>query len=1522
MNNQYKIIVSNKKLFKEVILDGQGTMKLGTTKDCGLRLSKDMFFSEFELTFENNGDEWAVNCDDSIYIYADGVMKLASKTLTHGDNFAIKYQESNQEIFKVSFMLDFESENKDYNRVIDISDITQVTFGSGAKNDISINDDLLGTDRIALKKNGGRYYINDNDSKYGVYVNGAKINGSKEITDYDFFSVVSVSFYFKYGKLYTTESKKVQVNGLPESMLFAHSSHYPYPKFSRNTRMQHVVPKKNIEIQQPQPKPQKNRQNIVVALIPSLAMLGLVVLLRGSMGGAGTFIIYSACTMGVGIIMTVVNFVIDNRDFKKSLIKRETQYLDYIKRKEEEITALRDYELQVQKEINVSLDKSIEEVRSYGKRLFEKDFQDVDFLGVFLGCGAVEAQCKTTYSKKESIDTDDPISELPEQMEYKYRYINNAPIVSDFKQSNGIGIVGDKEKLLGLLRNISLDIVIRHFYKDVKLFYMFDSSENEKFKWLRWLKHVYNDTLGIRNLLCDEESRDMLLEYLYSEVSQREAAGKADKKSYANNIVFMFLSSEIIKHPISRYIQSASEYGFTFVFLEEYEEFLPKGCKEVIYLDSNDETGTLCLSEDSEKQFHFSYGGVSDGQAEEVALKLSPIYVDEVNLESELIKSITLFELLNIMRVDDLDLDERWRGSKVYKSLAAPLGVKRKNEIVCLDISDKAKAHGPHGLVAGTTGSGKSEILQAYVLSMASLFHPYDVGFVIIDFKGGGMANQFKELPHLMGAITNIDGREINRSLLSIKAELIRRQELFSENGVNHIDDYIKLYKKGEVSQPLPHLIMIVDEFAELKAEFPDFMKEIISAARIGRTLGVHLILATQKPSGVVDNQIWSNSKFKLCLKVQTKEDSNEVIKTPLAAEIVEPGRAYLQVGNNEIFELFQSAYSGAKVDEQNAVKTKEYAIYSLNLWGKRNLVYTNKKQASDHGSKNQLQVMVEYINEYCTKNRIAKLSGICLPPLAERVFVSSLAALKKDLTEGIKAAVGITDDPEQQKQESLVINLSENNTYIIGSAQTGKTTLLQTMIYQLMKTYTPEEVNIYIADCGNMALNVFKDSHHVGGVVLATEEERMLNLFKMLGNTIDSRKRIFAKKGLGTYRSYVEAGFTDLPQILLIIDNITVFKDYYSKLDDDFLFLSREGQSVGVSIIATGSQTNSLSYKALANYGNRIAFNCNDKSEYSNLFDRCRTEPKEAPGRGLCVVDKRILEFQAALAFEGEKEITRVENMKLFIQSNGAIYKNTKAAPIPEVPEIIRRSDLVKTHKDLFTKPYMIPLGIEYSSVGYVYIDLATAFMLGIAGKERGKTNLVRNIMYTLKENIFSSLTEAYVIEQNKKDAEEIGKIGFVRECSSSAKSIGSFIDILCERLEDRERFVSENEDGMEEALQKQPLLLFVIDHSDAVSELAGDKALHAKLTDMIRKYRKYKLMVIFSDFENAPVTFNTPEIVKLIKENKRLIVFDEIENVKICEVSAKQAREFGKPITPGDAYVFTGGEVSKVKTILCDMD
>ncbi|EGC23774.1 FtsK/SpoIIIE family protein, partial [Streptococcus sanguinis SK405] len=257
----------------------------------------------------------------------------------------------------------------------------------------------------------------------------------------------------------------------------------------------------------------------------------------------------------------------------------------------------------------------------------------------------------------------------------------------------------------------------------------------------------------------------------------------------------------------------------------------------------------------------------------------------------------------------------------------------KMTDLVYLNLHEKA--HGPHGLIAGTTGSGKSETIQSYILSLAVNFHPHDVAFLLIDYKGGGMANFFKNLPHLLGTITNLDGAQSMRALASINAEIHRRERLFREFEVNHINQYQKKFKNGEATEPLPHLFLISDEFAELKVNQPDFIKELVSIARVGRSLGVHLILATQKPSGVVDDQIWSNSRFKLALKVADRTDSMEMLKTPDAAEITQTGRAYLQVGNNEVYELFQSAWSGADYQpDKDELGIEDHTIYLINDLG------------------------------------------------------------------------------------------------------------------------------------------------------------------------------------------------------------------------------------------------------------------------------------------------------------------------------------------------------------------------------------------------------------------------------------------------------------------------------------------------------------------------------------------------------------------------------------------------------------
>lgn len=1503
MNSRYKLIISSKNLYKEVELaPTDNEVKVGTSPECTVRLRKELFFSPIELTLQRSSDEWSIICSDNLYFTIGDVRKLLTKQLVHGDELFVKYQDSDNDVFSLSFMIDFDYAKKDYDIEIDIAGKNQVKIGGTPDSSIQFTDTYLGKDTLVVDCSGSKCTIYDNGSKYGVFVNGVKISKSAQLHDYDFFSIVGFSFYYKAGKIYTSSAKKMKINGLTSRPVEIHSTHFKYPKFNRNSRVQYVIPEENLEIQQAVQKPSKPKKNLVMSLIPSIVMLAMTVVLRGIIGGGGSFVIYSAVSMGLGIAMSIVSFVKENKDYKKETQERIETYNKYIDEKKETIEAARANELRIRNLIYESLENSIREVDGFGRRLFEKTQDDKDFLQVYLGRGRVESANQIIYNKQEFVDLEDPLATIPADLAEKYKYIENAPIISDFNASCGVGVVGPKAILEQILKNMTLDISIRHFYNEVKMVYILSDDYTSKMQWIRWLQNVDNQKLGVKNIVCDEESKNIILEDLYITLSSRENSVTVNKDIVfpEHYVVFVTDASSISTHPVSKYIKNCAAYGFTFVFLEEYEEMLPQGCTEIVRIHDT-QSGLVLKTENGDIVSEFAFPAVSDEVAETVAQKLGAISVDEVSLEGELTKNITMFEMLGILSVEDIDLHERWENAQVYKSLAAPMGVKTKNQMVYLDISDKSGAHGPHGLVAGTTGSGKSEVLQTYILSMATLYHPYEVGFVIIDFKGGGMANQFKNLPHLIGTITNIDGREINRSLLSIKAELVKRQEMFSESGVNHINDYIKLYKAGKVTKPMPHLIMIVDEFAELKQEYPDFMKELISAARIGRTLGIHLILATQKPAGVVDAQIWSNSKFKLCLKVQTKEDSNEVIKTPLAAEIVEPGRAYFQVGNNEIFDLFQSAYSGANVPEGNENSEKTYAIYERNLWGKKTLLYTNKKAKSSKNAVSQLQAIVDYVNDYCGNKGIDKLPGICLPSLKDKILTDELD-YTVETSAGISVPLGVFDDPEQQQQGAVDLDVSKDNVYIVGSAQMGKTVMLQTLVYGLIKKYTPQQVNIYLVDCGSMVLKIFEDSVHVGGVVLSNEEEKCKNLFKMLNGMVIQRKKILSGKGVGNYAAYLEAGYTDMPMAVVVIDNMAAFKEYFPDQNEEINTLAREAQGVGISFVVTAATSNSLNYRTQANFGKKFVLNCNDTNEYSAMFGHCKATPKENAGRGLCMREKRILEYQVAMFGKSDKEAERSQELKEFIIERNAQCTG-KAVKIPMIPEKLSLAETMSENVAAFRTQGVLPIGMDFGTVALTSINMATSGSLALLGDAESKDVFVANFMKMIAQTAVFHNIEAFVVDDKSKKLKEYKEYGFVREYASDAADglalVTDFCDDAMRQLDDEEQ------DGS--------TLLLVINSADVFKKVCADKNESKRLAEVLKNAADAGVFVLLATVENQPVGFNSSEVLKVLKDERQAILFAQLSDCKMFDISGRVKPDTSFDNTMG--YRFNGSTYSKIK-------
>ncbi len=1509
MRNRFKIILFNKSIYREIELSpDMQSLSIGTMLSSDIRLRKELFFEPFRLSFSVENDGWAVYCSDNIYMTAGDVRKLAVKNLAHGDELAVKYQKSDSEVFRFSFVIDFDYETKNYDLSIDIASLDELRIGGTPNCQIYLTGELIGIDQFAVLHTDGRHYLQEISAKYGIRLNGKRIRGKTELRENDFISFCDYSFCYQNGCLLTDRRAKLKVDGLKSSVMEISRSSYQYPRFNRSARIRSVIPNDKIPILAPPAVAQKPTSNLIMQLLPAVAMLALVVLLRGSMGsGNSSFLWISAFSVGIGVLTSVASIITDQKKYKKEKAERVKKYTDYIKGKKEQIVSCRNEEKQLLNEKYYSVKRELGMIRDFSADLFNRNPQDEDYLDVFLGTGRLEAIRKIDYQQQEKLEVEDDLARVPEEIAEEFRCIDDIPVVLSLKKNSATGIVGPEHLIYGLLKNITLDLAVRQYYGDLKLLYIIGEEDRDQFRWIRLLPHVRNDILGIRNIVCDGDSKNILFEFLYKELSRRET----QKVTSPNVVVFVYRDMGIRRHPISKFVEKAAELGVSFVFFEQSKDFVPSCCSDIVMLEDQ-HNGSIISAADYTKVRRFEYAPVSDDEVEKAVAKLAPVYCEEVSLEGTLTKNITLFELLNILSVDDIDLGKNWSESQVYRSMAAPLGVKAKNQIEYLDLNEKN--HGPHGLVAGTTGSGKSEILQTYILSMALLFHPYEVGFVIIDFKGGGMVNQFKNLPHLIGAITNIDGREINRSLISIKAELNKRQELFAQYQVNHIDAYIKKYKKGETKIPLPHLILIVDEFAELKTDQPEFMKELISAARIGRSLGIHLILATQKPSGVVDAQIWSNSRFKLCLKVQNKEDSNEVLKTPLAAEIKEPGRAYLQVGNNEVFELFQSAYSGGPASADDTDSGKSFTMYRLDLSGKKTPVYSRKAKKMGEERETQLTAIVNYISAYCTDRDIARLPGICLPPLADRIVYPG--ASPEPFGTGAAVPVGIYDDPANQNQSVVRLGLLSGNTVVIGSSQCGKTNLLQLIVRAIADRYSPRDVNVYILDFGSMALKVFNSLCHVGGVVLAAEDEKLKNFFKLMNLEMKKRKETFATLGITSFSSYREAGYSDIPQIVVLIDNFLGLRELYPDYDDNLLSLVREGASVGLCIVMTSLQTSGIGYKYMSNFPNRICLYCNQSDEYGTLFDRCRMQPKNTPGRGLVLMDKVVYEYQTYLAFKGEKEIDRVKAIQSFIEEKNQVNAGLTAKKIPEVPGRLDQKYVQENIDHDLLQPYCVPVGIDYDSVEFFLADLSSALTIGISGRSGNtEARLLTLLLEYCRNHASDCPVEGYLIDDYDRKLDSFSTAGFVRKYSVEVGDFETTLNEMADTLQLRKEKVRES--GIA-ALTGEPLLLCVVRNSNVFTEGVVSGRGVDLYKRIVKDYRQFKVLFIFGSMEDTAISYSAPDLLKCMKELRYLFLCEDLSKVRMVDINMNTIRRFTKPIEEDDCYVVAGDDnVSRLKII-----
>ena len=1284
-----------------------------------------------------------------------------------------------------------------------------------------------------------------------------------------------------------------------------------YPNYIRSTRIIQSIADDRIDVLPPKPKKEAKSDSLFPTIFPTVAMIIVLVFIRGSLGSGSTFLIYGAAMGVVTLLGTLISRRYQKRKHKKNEAKRKEHYLAYLDAKVTEIVLRLQEEIRLRHRIYRPLEENLAALNKFEKGLFDRAPENSDFLDTRIGIGMVQAAAAIKTPVQEYVDTEDILLELPKEIQSKYQYLDNAPVVLHLRGANAIGIVGTQSQQFSFLKVLTLDLSIRHHATELHLYFLFPEGDYETFSWLRWLPHCHDENNIRRTLIFNAESATANLDFLFKLLSTREDAER--NASWPEHyILFVYDKTLVYQHPVSRYFTSSGRLGVTFLFFCEHEENVPRGCDEMITLDRDENMGTFVSSTWVHQPVRFSFPAIDNSTAINAALRMAPIRTLEASAEASLTKNLTLYSLLGIQSVNELDFKKNWKNNQVERSLAVDIGVKLKNEKIVLDIHEKAD--GPHGLVAGTTGSGKSELLQSYLINLAIHYHPQEVGFMIIDFKGGGMANQFKGLPHLLGVITNMEGYEVERSLRSIKAELIRRQELFAKANVNNINAYIHKRRTADKTlEALPHLLIVVDEFAELKANQPDFMAELISAARIGRSLGIHLILATQKPSGVVDAQIWSNSRLKLCLKVQGKEDSNEMLHTPLAAEIREPGRAYLQVGNNEVFELFQSAYSGAKVFADG--NDRRFTLSEVNGWGRRKSVYQSFS-ASNTEIETELSQLIHSIDQYCATAGIEPAKSICPPPLSTRISLSQIQIDSSQQTGSLLVPIGMLDDPDRQKQEMFYLDVTAGNIFLLGAAQTGKTTLLETLILSIATHFTATLINVYILDFSNSISKGLEESHLIGGICYRDEEEKLKNLLAMLQREYTKRRATFAATGIGSYKAYCLTSQKSLPAILILVDNIVGFKEIYEEAYNEFCSMLHEGPSLGIYYLVTSVQSNVFLSRTMIAFDTRLALHCNDSSEYISLFEHCRITPLDTPGRGLVKQGKRLLEYQVAQPYE-DNESQKTSDMLHWIR-NASKSSKAIAKPIPMIPNIIELCNLPMSETPETLKS-CIPIGLRYSDVDVQWLNLQQYAVLPIVGRDRsGKTNIIRVILEGFRQNREISPAVFYILDGKTRNFANSSWDGIDSQYSTDAEDGLRMLAAIVQELEERQETIAASDQNEEEILSPLPMLVMVIGDHEAIAKLSENKEGNLLIQRLIELHR-YKAVMLIDGFKNRALSFSSAESMRIMRDAKTAIITENLENITVFDIPIKVSRKYSDYIKKGDAYLYFDGKIlDKVKIAL----
>ncbi len=1229
-----------------------------------------------------------------------------------------------------------------------VKDNTVVKVGSGSDCTINIRMSNILPEHVHLNYQGGKWNVEVLENA-ACYLNDKKLKKGKTKCDNgDLVNIYGVKILLIHGSLFINSPfNNVVVHGLEEIHYIVSDKlsdeeidDKPYytddDYFLKSPRIRKYITTYSMKIDSPPAK--ENIQDIPlwVTMAPMLTMVASSMMtlsnaLMAYLSNEKTFaqivptLLISACMIFSMLIWPNISRKMQKKAKIKREEERQAKYSEYINKKDRELLVEYENQKRIIEDNILSTNVCYDMIMNKRRTLWSRRNDQDDFLTVRVGIGDERFDAQISYSTEDFTMENDNLKVMVDRLVNNYRTIRDVPMSYSLAKNTLTGINGIFPKYITFTNNIILQLMAFHSYDDLKFVVFTNEANKDRWEYLANSPYCFSNDKSIRYFATNTDEMQEVSNYLEQIFNGREVL-KENNVTKFNNGFFIIIVDDIdvarkIKI-VNSVIKSNRNNGFSMLILEEKLSKIPSEVSRFLVIG---EKTSIMMDTANNEQRKFIEETNEDYDMHACSKVLSNLPLYSLESAKQLPNNITFLELFGVGKIEQLNVLNRWQENNPVKSLKAEIGANINNEPFILDLHEKA--HGPHGLVAGMTGSGKSEFIITYVLSMAVNYSPEEVQFVLIDYKGGGLASAFvnsdtgEKLPHIAGTITNLDKAEINRTLASINSELRRRQAVFNEvkmktgEGTIDIYKYQRLYRDGVLNEPMSHLVIVCDEFAELKSQQPDFMDDLVSAARIGRSLGVHLILATQKPSGVVDAQIWSNAKFKICLKVQDKQDSTEMIRNDLAAELKQVGRFYLLVGYSEFFAIGQSAWAGAQYFPNNEFKKPvDKNLYLIDNVGSVNRTINNVREKNLMVSQGEeLTNIVKYLIDIGNQSTHLKLSSLWLDSIPKNIYVDDLVKKynykKEDYV--INPIVGEYDDPTNQKQDLLTINLNEvGNTLIYGMNESGKDEILQSLVYSMLSNYSTDELHLYLVDFGAETLINFREAPQVGDVVINGDDEKVNNLSKYLYVELNKRKKLFTKFG-GSYQDYIKNSGETLPSIVVIINSVEIMNEVYQDIIEKYIPSIREGAKYGIYFIITSETQSTVKMKVVQSCKNALCLQMANDLVYRDILGRTNgIIPSSTLGRGLCKLDN-VCEFQTAFI---TKDDSLYNTLKKFVEELKA--KGMKNAPVIHVmPEIVELKPMMKKYTGLDS----VPVGIIKDNLNIMKYNFAKKVTTVITSSE-----------------------------------------------------------------------------------------------------------------------------------------------------------------------------------------------------------